>query len=450
MCTAPSSARDASVWIQNPTLDFVVGCGAWSAPLLAFAYLTSAGTTAIWSIVFYGLALFFNYPHYMATIYRAYHDRENFEKYRFFTIYVTAAFLVLLVACHAYVQMLPWIFTLYLTWSPWHYSGQNYGILMMFGRRAGVQVTALIRRLLYASFLISYAVLFLSLHTGPSSDPLFLTINLPERVGMPLIAILSVAFLICAVAGLRGLLRQSNWKGIAAPTVLMTTQLMWFVLPSFLRWTSGWQIPQGRYSTGVLAIMHSAQYLWITHYYQRREANAQGLTWKPVAYFGALMVGGIALFVPGPWISAYVFHKDFRNSFLVFTALVNLHHFVLDGAIWKLRDGKIASMLLATRDSAAALTKRAAAVGQGGGWRRPVQLALAVVLIGWAVLDQTRNLWVARADSIPSLVRAANLNPFDSGLQQKIAQLRFEAGDETGALQAWIRAAELDPSKPGP
>ena len=37
-------------------------------------------------------------------------------------------------------------------------------------------------------------------------------------------------------------------------------------------------------------------------------------------------------------------------AFLIFTALVNIHHFILDGAIWKLRDGRIATLLLNSRD----------------------------------------------------------------------------------------------------
>jgi hypothetical protein len=33
------------------------------------------------------------------------------------------------------------------------------------------------------------------------------------------------------------------------------------------------------------------------------------------------------------------------SSFLTFTALLNIHHFILDGAIWKLRDSRIAALL---------------------------------------------------------------------------------------------------------
>ena len=93
--------------------------------------------------------------------------------------------------------------------------------------------------------------------------------------------------------------------------------------------------------------MHSAQYLWITSYYARREAGRKGdAGWRPFAYFAVLVAGGIALFVPGPWLASRLFHYDFGASFLIFTALVNIHHFILDGAIWKLRDNRMAGVVV--------------------------------------------------------------------------------------------------------
>src|SRR5208283_5426886 len=107
------------------------------------------------------------------------------------------------------------------------------------------------------------------------------------------------------------------------------------------------QIPQTRYSSGILAVLHSAQYLWITSYYQRREARAAGQSdWRMATYFLTLVAGGIALFIPGPWIVSRVLHFDFTTSFLIFTAVVNIHHFILDGALWKLRDSRISAMLI--------------------------------------------------------------------------------------------------------
>ena len=77
---ASERAVPAATWIYNPWLDLIVGCGAWSAPLLLFSYLSIASSVRAWSVVFYALALFFNYPHYMATIYRAYHRVRGFSK----------------------------------------------------------------------------------------------------------------------------------------------------------------------------------------------------------------------------------------------------------------------------------------------------------------------------------------------------------------------------------
>src|SRR5271169_509031 len=180
--TTQKSTGGEALWIYHPWLDLIVGCGAWSVPLLLLAYFSSVASTLTWSILFYVLALFFNYPHYMATIYRAYHTKEDFNKYRIFTVHITLLVALTVILSHFWIRSLPWLFTLYLSTSPWHYSGQNYGLFMMFARRAGAQSTALQRRVLYAAFLISYAVLLLSLHTGPSGDPLFASLNIPETI----------------------------------------------------------------------------------------------------------------------------------------------------------------------------------------------------------------------------------------------------------------------------
>ena len=167
--TKPQNSNERALWIYNPWLDLIVGCGAWSAPLLLVSFLVLSSSARLWAVVFYVLAVFFNYPHYMATIYRAYHRAEDFEKYRVFTVHITALVVLTLLLSHFWMGLLPWIFTIYLTWSPWHYSGQNYGLFMMFSRRAGAKPSDNVRQALYASFLLSYLILMLNFHTGPSA-----------------------------------------------------------------------------------------------------------------------------------------------------------------------------------------------------------------------------------------------------------------------------------------
>src|SRR5215471_4424020 len=92
--------KQGTAWIYNPWLDLIVGCGAWSAPLLLVSYWSIASSVRAWAVAFYALALFFNYPHYMATIYRAYHDAEDFLKYRIFTVHTTALIFLALLFSH--------------------------------------------------------------------------------------------------------------------------------------------------------------------------------------------------------------------------------------------------------------------------------------------------------------------------------------------------------------
>ena len=447
------------LWVYNSWLDMIVGCGAWSAPLLLLAYFSVASNTLQWSIAFYGLALFLNYPHYMATVYRAYHRSEDFHKYRVFTVHITLLLLVTAVVSHFWFRALPLLFTLYVTWSPWHYSGQNYGILMMFARRAGAQPANAERRALYAAFLLSYAILFVNFHTGPSTDPLFLSLNLPGVVSSQLLIVLAIAFVACSAYGLSRLIGQAGWRAMVPSLTLFSTQFLWFLLPTVLSLGDGFHVPQSRYSTGVLAVMHSAQYLWITSYYARREANTEGQQrWRPLAYFAVLVAGGIALFVPGPWITSHVFHFDFTRSFLIFTALVNLHHFILDGAIWKLRDGRIASLLL---NSQARLSDAATDAGNGllaslrwlvgsSSRARSLRVATAVALLAWGTVDQVRYYFALHGDNLADLQRAAALASYDTTLQMRLARKELDAGQPEQAIIAWKRAMQANPVDPAP
>ena len=459
-----NGSRGAAVWIYNPGLDLVVGCGAWSIPLLLLAYFSSAASTLTWSVLFYMLALFFNYPHYMATIYRAYHTKEDFEKYRIFTVHITLLLALTIVFSHFWIRALPWIFTVYLTASPWHYSGQNYGLFMMFARRAGAQPTTLERRALYAAFLISYAVLLLSLHTGPSGDPLFVSLNIPETISSRAQLVLAIAFVACSAFGLSRLISQTGFRRMIPSLTLFSTQCVWFLAPTLLSLLEHFQVPRSRYSTGVLAVMHSAQYLWITSYYAKREAaTAPNRAWRPFSYFAILVVGGIALFIPGPWLSSLVFHFDFTRSFLLFTALVNIHHFILDGAIWKLRDGRVATLLVSSRAqiSSSKLAEGAREAGSrtmtllrwlagASSSARALRVGTAAVLLVWGCVDQAHYYFALHSGDLADLKRAASLAPYDTPLEVRLARQAMAEGDPQDSVAAWQYAIKANPSDPAP
>ena len=451
-----NSAAPASPWIYAPWLDLLVGCGAWSAPLLAVAMWLTPRYAHGWAVGFYLLAIIFNYPHFMATVYRAYHTREDFEKHKIFTLHITLLLVLTGILLHASYRLLPWVFTLYICWSPWHYTGQNYGLLMMFARRSGAPIAQSERRWLRAAFVASYLMLLASFETGGSSDPLILSLSLPAKITLPARILFGLAFAVFAFLGFRRLVREGGVSKMVAPLTLLVTQFLWFVLPTLVELRSAYQIPQTRYSSGILAVMHSAQYIWITSYYQQREARAAGQSrWRMAAYFATLVAGGIALFIPGPWLVSYLFHYDFTTSFLIFTALVNIHHFILDGAIWKLRDSRVGSLLVgsgkaqAPTPAASPAASQVAASARRSGWRflsaPAFRISLAGLLFLWGGVDQIHFALLSDDGNLSSLESAATMNPYDSMLEARIASAETQAGRRDEAVAALTSAVEINP-----
>jgi tetratricopeptide (TPR) repeat protein len=454
----PASPRQSSPWIYKPWLDLTVGCGAWSAPLLAIAFFLPATHAHGWAVAFYLLAIVFNYPHFMATIYRAYHTRENFNKYKFVTLHVTLLILATGILMHASPLFFPWIFTLYIFWSPWHYSGQNYGLLMMFAKRSGATISPIERKWLRGAFIASYGMLLGSFVTGSSADPLILSPGFSARFTLPLRLALGVAFAIFTFMGFRRLMQEYGVRYMVAPLTLAFTQFLWFVLPTLVELNSTSQIPQTRYSSGILAVLHSAQYLWITSYFQRREALASGKSyWHVTAYFVTLLAGGIALFIPGPWLVSFLFHYDFTTSFLIFMSLVNIHHFILDGRLWKLRDARVSSLLVDAGKKSAAdeiSASRSAASGESQprsffprALTAPAfQISIAALLFLWGGLDQFHFALGTADGNLHALERAATINPYDSSVQARIASAEIHAGRRDQAAAALARAVAINPT----
>jgi tetratricopeptide (TPR) repeat protein len=443
-----------SPWIYRPWIDLLVGCGAWSAPLLLLAFYAGATYSRAWAVAFYFLALLCNYPHFMATVYRAYHTRTEFEKYRIFTVHIALLLALAGVIAHVWYPLLPWIFTLYICWSPWHYTGQNFGLLMMFARRSGLAPSSAERNAIHLSFIASFLLLMLSFHTGSSGDALILSLGLPARVTLPARGVLALFFVVASGWALVSMARRSSLRAILAPLTLAATQFLWFLLPAIIELFSGHEVPQTRYSSGILAVLHSAQYLWITSYYQEREARERGdPRWRFSRYLLTLVAGGIALFIPGPWIASRIFHADFAASFLTFTAFVNIHHFILDGALWKLRDSRVAAFLLNTKEKTEGTESQGSGAFQSAAhWltgsapaARGIRIAAVALLVVWAAMDQLHFYWSSEADSIPVLERAARLNPDDSVVQTRLARADSLAGRRDASLAALQRAASISP-----
>ena len=159
-----TSSRSAG-WLFGPVPDLLFGCGL--AYMLVFVGLAVAGPgVTLWlpASLLPLLTVIAGGPHYGATLLRAYERKEDRAKYRSVTVVATLALAV------AFLVSLRWYFlgtlmaTLYLLWSPWHYSGQNYGLMLMFLERRGISPPPRLKSLIRASFVLSFLLVIVQLN----------------------------------------------------------------------------------------------------------------------------------------------------------------------------------------------------------------------------------------------------------------------------------------------
>ncbi|MEE3332499.1 MAG: hypothetical protein VX246_16655, partial [Myxococcota bacterium] len=212
--SSPSLSNPSGRWLFGPASDLLLGCGVLYVLIIAaYAALGSDLHDGQPTTLLRLLVILVSMPHYGGTLLRVYEERSERRSYALFsigaTVVVFGAFLVSLYNFYFASLML----TLYLTWSPWHYTGQNYGIAMMFARRRGLEVTPRAKRLLYASFVLSFLLTALVMHgiiaanftpfdyTG--GEVLFLPLGLPNAftgIAIPAVAVLYLGCLGAASA----------------------------------------------------------------------------------------------------------------------------------------------------------------------------------------------------------------------------------------------------------
>ncbi len=128
-------------WLYGPASDLLFGCGVWYLlALVAFVIADPAIRTGGGADILPFLVLVFSTPHYGATLLRVYERREDRRAYTYFAVHASLVIAAIFAVGvhHGFVGSL--ILTVYFTWSPWHYTGQNYGIAVMFLRRRGIDL----------------------------------------------------------------------------------------------------------------------------------------------------------------------------------------------------------------------------------------------------------------------------------------------------------------------
>jgi len=360
---SPSAAAAApNRWLFGPLPDLLLGCGLLYALLVVAFGLAPGLVSGRPGYLPALLIMIFSMSHYGGTLLRVYEERRDRRAYAVFSIWATLGIFALFVAGTHSAWVGAAMVTIYLSWSPWHYTGQNYGIALMFLRRAGVDVTPPLKRWIYTSFLLGFLMTLTVMHASPdaayspadfdATRVLFVPLGIPKPAASALLAVLGGGYAVATAIAAWQLLRRAPAAHLLPAAVLALTQALWFALPFSVHYfgvQTGFdpidrQLQVQDYTTLVF-IFHGIQYLWITTYYAR-----QGPRWTGFGdYWAKAMICGVAiwtlpfvLFAPGG-LGRLPFDGGMA---LIVAAGVNLHHFVVDGAIWKLRNGRIARVLI--------------------------------------------------------------------------------------------------------
>jgi hypothetical protein len=329
----------------------------------------------------------------------------------------------------------------------------------MFLRRSGVEVSPLAKRLLYASFILSFLLAFLALHiegsTGANApprsalytDPVLLRLGIPDAIAGALILACGAAYLFCVVGAVAILSRRASFRKLVPVLSLILCQALWFSVPSLLDATKAWSIRSLAFAAIWISAAHSMQYLWVTFHYAKQSAARTRLS---KYLLKTTLAGNAAIILPGiffaPMLLGTSLAWEAGLSTLVF-AVINLHHFMLDGAIWKLRDGKVARALL--RDSEG--DPRPPAIGPTSRWSRPSTALWAIAAVclaieaGELVRHQSQQ-WGANRTT-KAMFEALGW----AGREHPIQRVRFgrallKQGDYAGARIAFEQSVRAQPT----
>jgi hypothetical protein len=238
---------------------------------------------------------------------------------------------------------------------------------------------------------------------------------------------------------------------------LVASQLAWFVVPVLVgrRYPGLWGA-QGPIALAFIwvAVAHSVQYLWISVYFARASGVAAATIRATLGYVVTAILIGAALWVVPAYVCAPgalgILAFDSGLGLLVASA-VNLHHFLLDGVIWRLRDPRVGEALVPKQDSAGAAD---ALPRQRVGW--PLRFTFAaigsVAVAFWSIETWEREVgyhWASQANDVERLEIASRRLAFigrdGPGIHQELGRQLVIRGRTAQALDEYRKSYELAP-----
>jgi len=339
--TAPAAAlRRPAVYPGQPfvgfTFDYLVIGGGFSLLVLA---LLASGTMPSASVFLkehlWTFVLLSNSAHFAGSTVRLYTRPGSFRDLPFLTMGLPLVSLVVLALGLVFPGALGQnLLSLYLTWSPYHYSAQAYGIAVLYCYRSGAPWDEKEKRWLRLACFAPFLYSFLTI-PGAGLTWLMPAAALADPAAAAVRGFAATASMVASFAAPLALFVRHQVSGRARlPLISLLAVLanaVWLVLLSY----------QVAMVLAVITIFHGLQYLailTIVHVKEQMKRPGNGApAWRHAAGFYARCLGlGYLLFQV--WPHAFVLAGfSYGESLLLVVSVINIHHFIVDAFIWRLR-----------------------------------------------------------------------------------------------------------------
>ncbi len=335
--TKPPLLRIGRTFV-HPLFD-VLAIGGGLSLITAFGAWFGSGresADAYWISLMPMLFLLSNSSHFAASTVRLYTKPGTFQALPFLTMAFPLVTLGVTTLALVYPGDLGRILNaLYLAWSPFHYSAQAYGVALIYAYRSGCQISRWEKRMLWGGCMATFASTLVSSQSYESGIWWVLPASWVSPFGRlsPAVPVLSLTFSslayflplgLCALLILRG-------KPMLPLTSLLAvlTNSMWFTAFALIRAVMWSTVFHGIQYLAIVAVFHVKDQMSLP-------TNRHGVLYHCVSFYLMCLLLGYALFHCWPPAYEWLGFDPSQSAMLVIAA-INIHHFIVDGYIWKLR-----------------------------------------------------------------------------------------------------------------
>jgi hypothetical protein len=361
---AGATRADVNPWIINAPFDFVFVTGGAVLVFVAFnvfwfnwqvpARITDTASFVVLASMYLGQHLFAD-AHNTATYLRLWGsgaDRERFKFHRTWLVWFCVGVFAFGLAVPKFVGFLVFAYLLTVFW---HYAAQAFGMSLIYCYKRGYRLRPG-EKLIFKSFVLSMAafvvvrILTIDLYRPVT----FFGVDLPKFKSLPYLLFEIATAAVIVLGGAFAVVLARAWlqgRGFMPWPALMvvatvgvlglssgqTNHLLWLYVQAFF---------------------HGSQYIAVTLSYRLKEDGlGEGVTTRQIARiaFGtrgrylmawAVVTGGF-FYIVVPFFFGIQLGFDWALVAGLVLGCVNLHHFITDAAIWRLRDSRCREILMA-------------------------------------------------------------------------------------------------------